>query len=157
MQAIRNLQFAVLQRASPTTPYKAGRVVKLTCQYDTDFQGVRISHATLESIHLKEKMKIFTISVFCFNMRNYPISKICFFILEMLSLHYILHASCPVLVLRIVLQVEQKTFLMLFQSWFISLIPESWYITNICMEPLMLMVNDGIDTIKNGATYFTTS
>ncbi len=86
------------------TPYIAGWVVKLPGQYDADFQGVRSSHATLESIHLnksincKERIKIFTIRVFCFNMWYYPMSKIWFSTLEILSLHYILHASCPVLV-----------------------------------------------------------
>ncbi len=134
----------------------AGRVVKLTCQYDPDFQEIRISHATLESIHLnksitcKERIQIITMSVLCFNMLYYPMSKIWIFTLEMLFLHYILHASCPLLVLWIVLQRStKKTIPRPLHSWFISLMPEFWYITNICMGPLMLMVHGGMVTSKN--------
>ncbi len=107
----------------------------------TDFQEVRISLTTLESIHLnksikykKERIKIFSIRVFCFNMWYYPMSKIWYSTLEMLSLHYILHVSCPVFVLWMVLQKSTKeTIPRPFHSLFISVIPESWYITNICM------------------------
>ncbi len=59
--AICNLQFCKVPALS--LPYETGWAVKFTCQYDPDFQGVRISHATLESIHLnqsincKEKIK----------------------------------------------------------------------------------------------------
>ncbi len=78
--------------------------------------------------------------------------------LEKLSLDYILHASCPVLVLWIVLQKSiKKTIPIPFQSCFLSLIIESRYITDICIAPLMLMVHGGMLTPKNGATYFTTS
>ncbi len=84
----------------------------------------------------------FTISVFCFNICYYPISKIWFSILEMLSLHYILHKSCPVLVLWLVLQKStKKTIPRPFHSWFIFLIPENWYITNIYMWPEMFIVH----------------
>ncbi len=51
----------------------------------------------------------------------------------------------------------KKTFLIPFHSWFISLIPEFWYITNIYMGPWMLMVHGGMVTSKKGAIYFTTS
>ncbi len=112
--AICNLQFAILQSVSPTTPYKAGHVVKFICQYDPDFQRVRISHAILESIHLnksincKERIKIFTIGVFCFNMWYYVMLKIWFSTLEILSLHYILHASCPVLIYESYYKSQQR-------------------------------------------------
>ncbi len=161
MQAI-----AVLQSTSPTTPIQS--LVSSEAQmavwlYDSDFQGVRISYATLESIDLnksincKEKIQIFTMSVFCFNMWYYPLSKIWFSTLEM-SLHYIFHTSCPVLVLWMVLQMStKKNIPMHFHSWFIPLIPESWYITSICKGPLMLVVHGGMLTSKNGATYYTTS
>ncbi len=43
-----------------------------------------------------------------------------------MPLHYILHVSCYVLVLWILLQ--KKTIPRPFHSWFISLIPESWHI-----------------------------
>ncbi len=138
--AICNLQFC--KGPDLTPPYKAGRVVKLTCQYNPDFQGLRISHATLESIHLnkpincKERIKIFTIGYFFFNIWYYPMSKISLSTLEMLSLHYILHASCPVLVLWMILQIStKKTILRPFHSSFISLILMSRYITSICMGP----------------------
>ncbi len=128
--AICNLQFCKLPALPPT--YKVGQVVRLTCQYDPDFQGIRISHATLESIHLnksincKEPIKIFTIKVFCFNLWYYSISQIWFSTLEMLSLHYVMHASCPVLVLWVELQMStKKTIPMSFHPWFISLISES--------------------------------
>ncbi len=154
--SIYNLQLCKVPALPP--PYKVGWVVKLTCQYDPDFQGVRISHATLESIHLnksiscKERIQIFT-SVFCFNMWCYPMSKIWLSTLEMLSLHYILHASCPVLVLWMVLQKSTKKAIpMPFHSWFISLIPESWYINIFVLgQPLILMVHGGMATNKNGA------
>ncbi len=54
--AICNLQFYKVPALPP--PYKAGRVVKLTCQYDPDFQGVRISRATLESIRLNKSINL---------------------------------------------------------------------------------------------------
>ncbi len=47
-----------------------------------------------------------------------------------------------------ILSWTKKTFLMPFHSWFISLILESWYSTNICMGPLMLMVHGGMVTAK---------
>ncbi len=47
--AICNLQFCKVHALPPL--YKAGRVVKLTCQYDSDFQGVRIFHATLDFMY----------------------------------------------------------------------------------------------------------
>ncbi len=112
--------------------------MKLTCHYDPDFKGVRISiHVTLESIHLnksincKERINIFTISVFCFNMWYYPMSIIWFSTLEMLSLHHIMHESYPLLVIWMVLQKSTKKAIpMPFHSWCISLIPDSWYITS---------------------------
>ncbi len=83
-----NLQFCKVPALPP--PYKACWVVKLTCQYDFDFQGVRISHTTLENIHLNKSLSSrrkqkFPLSVFCFNMLYYPMSKILFSTLEMLS------------------------------------------------------------------------
>ncbi len=61
-------------------------------------------------------------------------SKIWFSTLEMLSLPYIMHASCPILVLWMILQKStMKAIPMPFHSWFISLIPYSSYITSICM------------------------
>ncbi len=79
-----------------------------------DYRSSAMIHATLESIHLnksincKERIKIFEISVFCFNMWYYAMSKIWFSPLEMLSIHYIMHASCPILVLRMVLYKSQQ-------------------------------------------------
>ncbi len=69
-----------------------------------------------------------------------------------------MRASCPVLVLWMVLQKStKKTIPKPFHSLFISLKPEFWYITNICMGPLMLMIHGGMVTSKIGVTYFTTS
>ncbi len=70
MQAICNLHLQFCQVPALPPPHKARRVVKLTCQYDPDFQGARISHCTLEYIHLnksincKEWITIFTMSIF---------------------------------------------------------------------------------------------
>ncbi len=67
MQAICNLHLQFCKVPAQPPQYKAGRVVKLTCQYDPDFQEVMISHVTLETIHLnksidcKERITIFTL------------------------------------------------------------------------------------------------
>ncbi len=96
--AIRNLQFCKVPALPP--PYKAGWVVKLTYQYDPDFQAIRISHATPESIHLnksinhKDRIQIITMNVFCFNMWYYSMSKIWFSTLETMC---ILDYSSPCL------------------------------------------------------------
>ncbi len=137
--------------------------MKVTCQYDHEFQGVRITRYmyTLESIHLnksincKQRIKIFTISVFYFNMLYYPISKIWFSTLEMLSLHYIMHTSCPILALRMESQTStKKAITRPCHSWFISLIPDSWYTASICMGPLVLLVHDGMVTSENWGHIF---
>ncbi len=57
-------------------------------------------------------------SVFCFNMWYYPMWKTWFSALEMLCLHYILHALCPVLVfMNAIKKVNKKNHSKLFQQY----------------------------------------
>ncbi len=156
MQAICNLQFAVLPSASPTTPYKARRLVKLTCQYDPDFQGVRTSHATLEYIHLnkfincKERIK---------KTSQYILSKIknvIFYTWNVTTLYPAFVMSC-ISFMNVITKVNKEN-----HSRALSLlvyIPDTRVL--IYYQYLYGVIDvDGPwwhDHSKNGATYFTIS
>ncbi len=138
----------------PTTPYKAGRVVTLTCQYDHDFQGVRI----IKSINYKVRIKILHNKCILFqNVVLFNVKNMIFYTWNVVSrLYHACIMSC-IGFKNGITNVNKEDIPRPFHSWFISMILDSWYITSICMGPLMLMVHDGMVTCKNGATYFSNS
>ncbi len=157
--AICKLQFCQVPALPP--PYKAGWIVKETCLYNPDFQGVRISLATLESIHINQSIarRINNLHNKCILFQYVVLSNVKNMIVYTWNVVSTLYPACIMSCISFVngiTQVNRENHSKAFHSWLISLIPESPHITNICMGPLMLMVYGGMVTSKNGAIYFTT-